>query len=205
MKRTLVIRAVTAVVVTVFVLGTWFQDGRLDLSPIKFFSAAVFICTIGYLLWDIWIWRIPIVQKIPTVPRSIRGTWKGTLSSFWVNPETDERPAPKTVYLMVRQTASVVSVKLYTDESRSTSAIANIAEADGAIVLSYLYLNKPDLRFEARSHMHHGSTVFDVSGNPARLLKGRYWTDRDSKGELEFTQRSKSLADDYAEAAALFT
>ncbi|GAB3228126.1 hypothetical protein GCM10027447_19920 [Glycomyces halotolerans] len=106
---------------------------------------------------------------------------------------------------MVRQTASVVSVKLYTDESRSTSAIANIAEADGAIVLSYLYLNKPDLRFEARSHMHHGSTVFDVSGNPARLLKGRYWTDRDSKGELEFTQRSKSLADDYAEAAALFT
>jgi hypothetical protein len=126
------------------------------------------------------------------------------LTSFWVNPETGEGIAPKAAYLVVRQTASLVSVRLYTDESKSTSALANISEADGVFMLTYLYLNKPDMRFEQRSRIHHGSTVLDVSGNPARALKGRYWTDRDSKGELEFTECSKELADDYQEAGRLF-
>jgi hypothetical protein len=52
--------------------------------------------------------------------------------------------------------------------------------------------------------MHHGSTVLDIAGNPAQRLKGRYWTDRDSKGELTFTERSKKLADDYVGAMDLF-
>jgi hypothetical protein len=96
-------------------------------------------------------------------------------------------------------------VKLMTDESKSTSALANVSEADGSVMLTYMYLNKPDLRVEHRSRIHHGSTVFDVSGNPARRLKGHYWTDRDSKGELDFVERDKKkLADDFAEAAELF-
>jgi hypothetical protein len=60
------------------------------------------------------------------------------------------------------------------------------------------------MRVEHRSRMHHGSTVLDISGRPVRRLRGRYWTDRDSKGELEFTERSNKLADDFGEAAALF-
>jgi hypothetical protein len=95
-------------------------------------------------------------------------------------------------------------VKLLTDESRSTSALANVSEVDGSVLLAYLYLNKPDMRVEHRSRIHHGSAVFDVSGCPARRLKGRYWTDRDSKGELEFVERSNKLADDFAEAAGYF-
>ncbi len=52
--------------------------------------------------------------------------------------------------------------------------------------------------------MHHGSTVLDIVGNPAKRLSGRYWTDRDSRGELAFTERSKKIADDYLDAAELF-
>ena len=96
------------------------------------------------------------------------------------------------------------SVKLLTDESRSSSSLAAVSAADGSSALDYLYLNRPDSRVEHRSRMHHGSTVLDISGNPAKRLKGRYWTDRDSKGELDFAERSKNLADDFEDAAALF-
>jgi hypothetical protein len=204
MKRTITIRVIVAVVVVVFVVGTWVQDGRPDLAALKFFSAAVLISTVVFNLWDFWLWRLPLVQRIPGVPRSVRGTWKGALTSFWVDPSTDKSPGPKTVYLVVQQTGSLVIVKLLSDESRSTSALANVSEVDGSILLTYLYLNKPDMRVEHRSRIHHGSAVFDVSGNPTRRLKGRYWTDRDSKGELEFVERSKKLADDFAEAASFF-
>jgi hypothetical protein len=53
MKRAIVIRTVTGIVVLVFVLGTWIQDGHLNLSPIKFFSTAVLmhgrILPVGHL------------------------------------------------------------------------------------------------------------------------------------------------------------
>lgn len=204
MKRTITIRVIVAVVVVVFVIGTWVQDGRPDLAALKFFSAAVLLSTVVFNLWDFWLWRLPLAQWIPGVPRSVRGTWKGTLTSFWVDPNTGKSPEPKTVYLVVQQTGSLVIVKLLTDESRSTSALANVSEVDGSFLLTYLYLNKPDMRVEHRSRIHHGSAVFDISGRPARRLKGRYWTDRDSKGELEFGERSKKLADDFAEAADFF-
>jgi hypothetical protein len=204
MKRTITIRVIVAVVVVVFVIGTWVQDGRPDLAALKFFSAAVLASTVVFNLWDFWLWRLPPVQRIPGVPRSIRGTWKGTLTSLWVDPATGKQPEPKTAYLVVQQTGSVVIVKLMTDESRSTSALANVSEVDGSFLLTYLYLNKPDMRVEHRSRMHHGSAVFDISGCPARRLKGRYWTDRDSKGELEFVERNKKLADDYADATGYF-
>jgi hypothetical protein len=203
-KRTVIIRVVVAVVVLVFVIGTWVQSGRPDLGGLKFFSAAVLASTAVFNLWDFWLWRISFVQRIPGVPRSVRGTWRGTLTSFWVDPSTGKSPAPKTVYLVVRQTGSFTMVKLLTDESRSTSALANVSEVDGSFMLTYLYLNKPNMRVEHRSRIHHGSAVFDVSGCPARRLSGRYWTDRDSKGELEFAQRSDKIADDFAEAVGYF-
>lgn len=205
MKRAIVIRASVGVAVVVFVIAAWIQDGQPDLSALKLVSVAILACTAIFNLWDFWLWRLPLAQRIPGVSRSVRGTWKGRLTSFWVDPATGSSPPPKNVYLVVQQTASVVSVKLLTDESKSTSALAVVSEVDGAYLLTYLYLNKPDMRVEHRSRIHHGSTVFDVSGNPARRLKGRYWTDRDSKGELDFADRNKKkLADDFVEAAALF-
>ena len=79
-----------------------------------------------------------------------------------------------------------------------------VSGADGTASLDYMYLNRPDSRLEGRSRMHHGSTALDITGRPPTRLKGRYWTDRDTKGELDFTERRKHAADDYEQAAALF-
>jgi hypothetical protein len=205
MKRTIIIRIVAAVVLAVFVGETWLTSGKLNLSWAKYFSLVVLIATAILWLWDTWLWRLPLFQRLPGVPRSVRGTWKGTLTSFWKDPTTGKSPQPKTVYLVVRQTGTLVSVKLLTNESSSASSLAEVSVVDASAVLNYMYLNRPGMQVEHRSRMHHGSTVLDISGSPARRLQGRYWTDRDSKGELEFTERCPKLADDFADATELFT
>ncbi|WFE23927.1 hypothetical protein O7621_12010 [Solwaraspora sp. WMMD937] len=205
MNRTITIRVVASIVVLVFATGTWLTNGQLDPAWIRLFSAAVLAASVILGLWDLWVWRLPLAQHIPGVPRCIRGTWQGTLTSFWIDPETGQPPRPKTVYLVVRQTATLVAVSLLTDESRSTSTLANVRTIDGSSSLTTVYLNRPDIRVEHRSKMHHGSMVLDISGRPACRMIGRYWTDRDSKGELVLSARHKKLADDFSEAAQLFT
>jgi hypothetical protein len=60
-------------------------------------------------------------------------------------------------------------------------------------------LNRPDSRVEHRSRMHHGSASLDVTGCPATRLRGRYSTDRDTKGE-----HAGQTCDEFDEAQALF-
>jgi SMODS-associating 2TM, beta-strand rich effector domain len=204
MRRAFIVRVTAAAVIAVFVIGTWTKSRRLELGWLKYFSTAVLVATVALALWDTWLWRLAPIQKLPGVPRSVRGTWKGTLTSFWVDPNTGHSPAPKTVYLIVRQTATLLSVMLVTNESRSTSTLGTVSSVDGSSALTYLYLNRPDMRVEHRSRMHHGSTALDISGLPVTRLKGRYWTDRDSKGELDFQERVKALAEDFDTAARLF-
>ncbi|GAA2879912.1 hypothetical protein Acy02nite_26650 [Actinoplanes cyaneus] len=205
MKRAVIIRVVAAVVLAVFVAGAWLTNGRLDLGWVRFFSTAVLAATLLLGAWDLWLWRLPVVQRIPGVPRRLRGTWQGTLTSFWIDPATGTLLPPRTVYLIVHQTATLISVKLYTDQSRSSSSIADLSVVHGSSVLSYVYLSRPHLEYAKESPMHHGTTVLDVSGHPPSRLTGRYWTDRDSKGQLVFERRHHELADDYDEAKGYFT
>jgi hypothetical protein len=201
----LAIQIVAGVVIAVFVAGTWLKSRQIDLGWLKYFSIAVFIAGLVFTLWDAIVWRIPPVQKIAGIPRSVRGTWKGELASFWIEPASGKRISPKTAYLVVRQTAGSVSVTLLTDESRSSSSLAEVREVDGTQVLAYMYLNKPEMSVEHRSRMHHGSCVLDIFGSPATRLHGRYWTDRDTRGELKFSERSRKVADSYESAASLFS
>ncbi|GAB2670754.1 Cap15 family cyclic dinucleotide receptor domain-containing protein [Kribbella swartbergensis] len=204
MKRSILVRVVAGIVVLVAMGGAWLSAGVVDLGWLKYFSGAVFIATALLGLWDTWIWRWPLVQRLPGVPPNLRGTWEGLLTSFWVDPATGKSPDPKTVYLVIRQTASLVSAKLLTNESRSSSSLGSVTTIDHSSELIYMYINRPDARVEHRSRMHHGSTALDVTGKPARRLRGRYWTDRDSKGELDFTQRKGRFADDFEAAVEIF-
>ncbi|MBD2036467.1 hypothetical protein H6F76_15755 [Leptolyngbya sp. FACHB-321] len=204
MNRRVLVQVVAAIVVTVFAAGIWFTGGTLDLQWLRFFAAAVFIAGTALTIWEHWAWHLPFVQKLPQVPRDLRGTWKGTLESFWIDPTTGSSPPIKVAYLVIRQSATTVSVVMLTNESRSKSSLAMISDDRVSASLNYMYLNRPDSRFEYRSRMHYGSTSLDITGRPAVRLQGRYWTSRDSKGELDFNQRIIQFADDFLQAEALF-
>lgn len=204
MNWSLVSRVAVGIVLAVLLVGSWLADGSPNMGLLKFLSVAGTTVFAAFLLWEHWAWRLPLVQMLPKVPRNIRGTWRGVLKSQWIDPQTGKQIPEKTVYLVVRQNASTVRTALYTNESRSTSSLAKVSDFDGDSILHYLYFNKPSIGVESRSRMHHGSTALDVAGSPAKRLAGRYWTDRDSKGELVFTERSKVLVDDYEGAVALW-
>lgn len=204
MNRTIVVKLTAAVVIAIFAVSSWVTSGKLDLTWLRYFSGAVLISTLLLTTYDVWLWRLSPVQRIPSVPRSVRGTWKGTVASMWVDPATGKTVDPVEAYLVIRQTSTTVTIRLVTKESCSSSTLARVARADGFTVLDYLYLNRPRVAVQDRSPMHHGSVALEVSGTPAHRLAGRYWTDRDSKGELHFEARRSKVVDDFADAAALF-
>lgn len=204
MTRRLAIQLLVAVVAGVFVLGIYLSGDTVEAEWLRFFSPAVLVVTLLWSAWDNWIWRWPWVQAIKGVPRNVRGTWRGTLASLWTD-ESGQGVPTKDVYIVVRQTFATVSVALFTDESASRSSLGRVSSMDSQAQLDYIYLNKPDPQFEHRSRIHHGSTSLNVIGKPASRLRGRYWTDRNSHGELDFKERRhKSFAEDYESASALF-
>ncbi|UEL27984.1 hypothetical protein [Pseudarthrobacter sp. L1SW] len=203
MKTNIGIRVGASVLIAVLAVVSWVTSGVLNLEPLKYLSGAVFVATALFTLWDLWLWRLAWLQLIPGVPLCVRGTWKGTLESSWIDA-SGQKIAPKDAYLVVRQTYSVVHVTLLTNESKSESSLSGVTKTEGLSVLHYLFFNKPKMKHEAISRMHHGSTTLEVSGKPARRLTGRYWTDRDTRGELDFNAHNKKIADDFEEAASLF-
>lgn len=194
------IRVVVVIVLGVFLIGTWITTGSPNTSLLSFFSSAVLTCTILFLAWDRWVWKWKAAQAIPGVSRNLSGTWRAQLESFWIDPATGKSPARKTVYLVIRQTSSTVTVTLISDESKSKSTLARVVHENGSWLLHYVYTNEPRLQVRGNSPIHHGSAVLSVSGSPANRLEGGYWTDRDSKGQLKLTKRSGKLAADFAEA-----
>jgi hypothetical protein len=53
MKRRLTIRVVAAIVVTIFVVGTWIKSRQFDLGWLKFYSIAVLVATVAFTVWDL--------------------------------------------------------------------------------------------------------------------------------------------------------
>jgi len=198
------VQMIVALVIIVFAAGIWVSGDTPQLQWLRFYSVAVVVVLLALAAWDNWLWRLPLVQRVASVPRDIRGTWKGDLDSFWKD-DTGSSSPKKTAYLVVRQSAWRVSVVLLTDESRSASSLATVSSGGMTPSLDYMYLNRPDSRFEERSRIHHGSASLDIVGLPANRLRGRYWTNRDSRGELDFTARVLRIAEDYQEAEREFT
>jgi hypothetical protein len=198
------IQFVAAITVLVFALGIIGSGGTVDSHWLRFYSYAVTAAVIALTAWNRWLWRTWLGQSFGATPRHLRGTWKGTLASQWIDPTTGRSPDPKPAYLVIRQTASSVTATMLTDEMRSTSSLAEVSKVDDAASLNYIYLSRPRSHVEHRSRMHFGSTSLDISGKPATRLQGRYWTDRDSRGELDLDQRVRKDADDYESAARLF-
>jgi hypothetical protein len=203
-RQETIIQVAAAAVVLVFAVGIISSGDQVKSSWLGYYSYAVTAATVALALWNNWMWRWKWVQKLPRVTRSIRGTWRGTLTSGWNDPSTGLSPPPKPVFLVVRQSASSISAVLLTDESSSRSTLASLAEDEIGAALSYIYLNRPKIGVEHRSRMHNGSAFLEVSGRPASRLYGRYWTDRDTRGEFNFDQCRIAIADDFDEALRLF-
>jgi hypothetical protein len=201
-NRAAALQGLGAMVVIGFAAGIW----SVAESPtwLRGYSAAVIVAILVFALWEHWLWRLPLMQRLPRVPRCIEGTWSGTLTSLWTDPSTDRRPDDKRVFLVARQTASRVTIVLLTEESTSRSSIARLSQDAMGLSLAYMYSNRPDSRVAHRSTMHNGSAFLEISGSPVTRMRGRYWTDRYTRGELDLPERRARAAASFREGSELF-
>lgn len=167
------------------------QGVAVELAWLRWYSLVVGIVVVVLFAFDRWLWRTRAFRWLVRVP-DVTGTWKGELRSSWTDSDTGQQTEPIKAYLVVRQTYSTVSATLITAESKSYSVATNVESLNGdEAILSYTYRNVPKLLLQERSRVHHGTAHLDVHGAQPHSLVGSYWTDRDTKGQMAFRERSK--------------
>jgi hypothetical protein len=157
------------------------------------------ILTFLVALWDIWLWRLPVLQRLAKRPW-IAGIWSATLTptAASVIPEGGNR-GPIEAYVIIQQTFWSIGVRQYTSESRSDSRATMWSETTGGSdrTLTYTYANRPRLELENRSRPHLGTAAVDVVGLRPSTITGDYFTDRYTKGDmtLHLVDRTTGYAD----------
>lgn len=147
-----------------------------------------------------WPWR---VFKGWLVRRpDLRGTWKVTLNSDWVNPDTHEKVPPIEAYVVVRQTLSTLSMRFFTERSRSVLVAHAIEpEPDGLFSLSAVYRNSPRIEYQGvDSAIHHGALLIEVHEVKPKRLEGHYWTDRGTRGTILMEMKCSKLYSSFEES-----
>jgi hypothetical protein len=181
------------------------RDVPITLEMLLPFGSVVGAVSLSLLVFDQWAWHWPIFRGWLVKRPRIHGTWAVELKSDWIDPSTSHGIAPIHCYMVVRQTASSLSFRLITSESRSETVSAGIEVCrDSTFEISCAYRNKPRSEFRHRSEVHYGAMLLVAdTASPARL-EGEYWTDRKTTGTITLGPRKAGVCMTFEEAEALF-
>ncbi|MFF7034505.1 Cap15 family cyclic dinucleotide receptor domain-containing protein [Streptomyces griseus] len=157
--------------------------------PLRVYTIAATLAALAFTLWERYIWKWKPVRYFTGVPLVV-GTWRGELLSSYVRPDgSSVPPIPTAIY--VSQSASKITVTLFTGESKSVTEHAKlINDPDGRWRLSWQYVNTPRPGVRDRSERHRGAAEVYVGSQPGEGLEGAYFTDRRTDGELRFPEWS---------------
>jgi hypothetical protein len=196
-----------AIISTSLALCPYIHADTLIESVLKIASYTTTLTTGLVFIFNKWLWKW-MPEFITGLP-NLNGTWKGDLKYRWINPDTkiDGKDTVKPVFLVIKQTFLSIRICIFSVESESYSLSANISPTEtGSWELSYNYDNTPDRSFRDRSQRHRGSAELKASKvNTAHQLKGDYWTDRWSQGNMEFLERKHKYATNYKSALDIFS
>lgn len=186
--------------IVAWLLALWVQGQPvLSLDFIKPFGIVVGLIVGVSTVFVKWAWAWPIFRNWYVNRPDLRGTWKVTLSSDWIDPKTSQGIEPIKGYIVIRQTLTSLSVRLMTSESRSQSIAYSLTKRDDELFcLAVVYRNEPDIELQgSRSEIHHGSFWVEVRGKGPDELKGHYWTDRKTRGSLSCFERISENCDSF--------
>ena len=164
------------------------------------FSVVVVVVVLVLSIADKWLWRLRWLRPWLFNMPYLYGTWKVVIRP--TAPESSPREV--IAYMVIRQTFSTVSLRLFTAESNSETLSARVVRCDdGTCNVAAVYRNTPRLQVRERSPLHHGALLLNVQGAHPESLAGQYWTDRLSQGELVLSARSPALAHSFEQATRL--
>lgn len=149
------------------------------------FSKSVTIFGIFIVLFCRHLWKYRIFKGwLVNVP-NLNGLWMGKLKYKFEGTRNEI-----DTELVIKQSLFRINCKMTTGESESVTISSNfIIDSDKQKKqLIYSYFNEPDEEFREKSPIHYGTTVLNIECN---TLRGRYWTDRKTKGTIILTKHTK--------------
>ncbi|MFC7288171.1 hypothetical protein ACFQPC_09005 [Herminiimonas glaciei] len=186
-------------------LALWLQGTPLSWDHLAPFSTVVGVLVIVALAMEHLFWRLPIFHGWLFDRPDLRGTWKVTIQSEWIDPETGEKIPLITAYAGIVQTLSKLQIQLMTPESESC-LLAHAIEptpCGNRFNVSVVYANTPGIELRGvRSERHVGAATISTHGAKYKpdSLTAEYWTDRKTVGRMIFEGRVDKVYSRFAEA-----
>lgn len=180
-----------------FYLGLLVFEEKLGLQKVLLnIPKACGFSFIFFLAFEKWLWKWKPFSFFVPYPY-LGGTWQGKLKSSYVF-EDGSTPDQIDITLVITQTLFSVSCEMYTEESNSSSVNGTIVNSDAGKMktLIYTYGNETNASVKHRSNSHQGTAKLRIT-NKGKSLKGNYWTERGTIGEMELSHVSTGYADDY--------
>lgn len=191
-------------------VALFFQGTKLTWEHAAPFTTVVTVLVLVAYAMEHWLWKLKFLQGFLFDRPDIRGTWKVTIQSSWVNPETKQGIPPISAYAAVTQTASKLEIHLLTPESESCLLAHSIKPSTCAsrFEIAVAYANKPNVSLRGvRSERHVGAAVIATHGSKKykpTALEADYWTDRKTVGHMEFAERTDEILSRFLDAKAYF-
>lgn len=185
------------------------QGTEITSDHFRPFGTVVGVLGVFSLLLEHFLWRLNWLQPWFVRRPDLRGTWKVSLQSDYIDPETNMRMKPITCFMGVTQTLSTLNMHLMTPESESwliAESISPSPNGDG-YQISGVYTNKPKIHLRGqRSDIHLGGLVLDTHGTMVQpsSIAGEYWTDRNTSGSMQFSERRPEVVTRYEDAVMVF-
>jgi hypothetical protein len=195
------IKAIIYVAVLAWTIVLLINHEAIHSAWLRPLSTVITVVMYTVLAFDLWLWKLPFLHGWFVKRPVIDGIWKVDIRSNWENPATGAAIPPVEGFMAVRQTFSTLSMRLITAESTSELVGTEIVcSADGLYCISGVYRNEPRFQVRDRSPIHYGAVWLKVIDTPPQKVTGHYWTDRESAGEIELTDRRSKKFQDFQSA-----
>lgn len=202
--------AILAVATVIWGATLYLRGLPLSWSHVEPFSYAVTGASAACFAFDRWLWHWWIFRGWFVKRPYLKGTWRAELKSTYHEPTTNAQIPPIHAIMVISQTHSSLGMRLFTDQASSHVVASSIREkVQGSPTIYELvavYLNQPSIqhRQTGASAIHFGSVLLEIEGIPCTTLRGHYWTDRATNGEITLRSRRPKLAGSLESGLALY-
>jgi hypothetical protein len=206
MKSERYIKAIIYVAVLAWTVVLYINHQAIHSSWLRPLSTVITIVMYTVMAFDLWLWKIPLLHGWFVKRPVIDGTWKVEIRSNWKDPASGTGIPPVEGYMVVRQTLSTVTMRLLTAESSSELVGTEIVcSSDGLYCVSGVYRSEPRFEVRDKSPIHYGAVWLKVIDEATKKVIGHYWTDRETGGEMELSNRQKKKFQTFQAARAYYT
>lgn len=138
-------------------------------------SYSVTGCLLLFYLYYKILWKFNPKEETPKLKRK----YSANITYIFEGEEH-----AKNVEISIEQDLFNIYVTMETDESFSRTISSTIYKEQNVWYLTYTYINQPDQKVSHRSRIHYGTCTLNL--NNLNNIKGQYYTDRKSVGDISF-------------------